>query len=197
MKVYIGIDNGVTGSIGIIKENGEAQYIKTPVFEDQDYVETVRIIKRIDRKALNSLISKLMDGNKIRIVLERPFSNPIAYSTSLSAIRAFDSTISVLEDLSLGYDVIAPKQWQKIILPISKPIKKEIPPTNMTDSDTCKWMESEKKRLKAAKDRRKKELKEVSLIIGKKLFPLVDMTGFTDADGLLIAEYARRANGQI
>ena len=39
-----------------------------------------------------------------------------------------------------------------------------------------------------------KDLKKVSLEIGKRLFPNLEWKGFKDADSLLMAEYARRKN---
>ena len=42
----------------------------------------------------------------------------------------------------------------------------------------------------------KLELKIASLQIGQRLFPNVNFKGFPDADGLLIAEWARRNHGR-
>ena len=68
-----------------------------------------------------------------------------------------------LDELCLRYEFIDSRKWQKELLP----------------------------ELKDKKNRHAK-LKELSLAVGKRLFPSIDFTGFKDADGLLIAEFARR-----
>lgn len=47
--IFIGIDNGVSGSIGIIDEEGKAHLFPTPTKSDLNYQKTkVKHITRID-----------------------------------------------------------------------------------------------------------------------------------------------------
>jgi len=38
-KTFVGIDNGVTGSIGIIYPDGTSAFIETPVYKTQSYTQ--------------------------------------------------------------------------------------------------------------------------------------------------------------
>ncbi len=54
-RVYIGIDNGVTGSIGIIvvsKTSKKTRFLKMPVFSEQNYTKKKGNISRINAKKL-------------------------------------------------------------------------------------------------------------------------------------------------
>ncbi len=157
--IYIGIDNGVTGSIGIITENKNALFWKTPCFMEQSYTKAKGNISRIDHGKLYKLLSGYTNP---KVYLERPMVNPMRFKSSVSAIRALESTLIVVETLEMPHEYIDSKQWQKELLP---------------------------KGVKGAP-----ELKKASLDIGCRLFPKLkkDIIKHGDADGLLIAEWARR-----
>ena len=155
MKNYLGIDNGVTGSIGIILDN-EYNYFKTPVKKELSYTKTKQWLNRIDFDILKKDLSIL---NIHLAVIERPMVNPGRFKATMSAMRALEATQIILEQLKIPYQWVDSKQWQKVMLPAG--LEKE-------------------------------ELKEASLQIGKRLFPNIKWENFDDADGLLIAEYARR-----
>ena len=155
MKNYLGIDNGVTGSIGIILDN-EYNYFKTPVKKELSYTKTKQWLNRIDFDVLKKDLSIY---NIHLAVIERPMVNPGRFKATMSAMRALESTQIVLEQLKIPYQWIDSKEWQKAMLPTG--LEKE-------------------------------ELKEASLQIGKRLFPNIKWDDFDDADGILIAEYARR-----
>jgi len=86
--------------------------------------------------------------------------NPGRFQASISAMRALEATLNVLEFLELPHQYIDSKEWQKVMLPSG---------------------------LKGAD-----QMKKASQSIGKRLFPSITCT--PDADGLLIAEWARRGN---
>lgn len=158
MRPIIGIDNGVTGTIGII--TGKHYFFhKTPVKKVQDYTKAKKIVSRIDVVQLKEILSFLPNAFAI---IERPFVNPKMWKASLSAIRAYEATISFLEANEIGYETIDSKEWQKELLP-----------TGVKGTPA---------------------LKKASLDIGIRMFPkykeLMEKHG--DADGMLIAEYARR-----
>ncbi|MDA3809619.1 MAG: hypothetical protein PF518_04730 [Spirochaetaceae bacterium] len=90
--------------------------------------------------------------------------NPTRFTATLSAIRCLEATIIAFEMYDIPYQYCDSKQWQKELLPAG---------------------------IKGTP-----ELKKASADIGCRLFPeheeLIQKHG--DADGLLIAEWARRMN---
>lgn len=161
MKTYVGIDNGVTGSIGILDVDGGVSYYSMPVFKQQDYQTSKKsMITRIDTAVLMQI---LRVGTESRVFLERPYVNPGGMKATISAVRAFEAVLIVIELLELSYEVIASTVWQRELLP-----------------PKCRGV----------------ELKRQSLYRGLKLFPALEskIREQTDADGLLIAEWARRNN---
>lgn len=171
---FIGLDNGVTGSIGLLVED-MVIYKPMPVFRQLNYTKSVQWLHRIDAAALTAFLGDFRDGRAV-CVIERPMINPGRWKATVSAIRALEATQTVLEMLRIPYHFIDSKEWQHVMLPSGfwkiKPDKKG------------------KGRLVADP----KELKEASFHVGRRLFPQVDWTSFKDADGLLIAEYARRSH---
>lgn len=155
--MFIGIDNGCTGTIGWVSKKGFG-IVKTPNFEQTGYQKSVkRTIHRIDTEKLRELLSARQPVKMI--LLERPMVNPGRFLATISGIRALEATLIVVESLGLPYDYIDSKEWQKALLP-----------------EGCKG----------------KELKAASLDVARRLFPTMNAAGLPDADGLLIAEFARR-----
>ena len=155
MKTYIGIDNGVTGSIGIINQN-ITSYHHMPVRTEKSYTKSKQQITRIDWAEFESILSQY---SNTMVLVERPFTGQ-NYKAVVSAARALESILCVLERHLVPYEYIDSREWQKALIP------------GVTGKD----------------------LKRASLSVGKRLFPTVEFKGFADADGLLIAEYARRKN---
>jgi hypothetical protein len=120
-NIYIGIDNGVTGSIGIVSSDGDAIQIKTPVKKEQDYIKSkTRIIKRIDFIALYEFLKQFKDDETVKNItcrLERPMINNRFFQTAISAARSMEATINVLELLQIPYDYIDSKEWQRYMFP--------------------------------------------------------------------------------
>lgn len=156
MKIYIGIDNGVSGSIGIICGK-PLSYFPMPIKKCLNYTKAKAFLNRVDTVSLyTTLLSYRHDSF---CILERPMVNPMRWFASMSAIRALEATLIVLESLSIPYDFVDSRKWQKELLPSG--LKGE-------------------------------ELKLASKQVGMRMFPSLDWSKFKDADGLLIAEYARR-----
>lgn len=174
MKYYIGIDNGVSGSIGILDQDGKVIFFgPTPTKSVISYTKSrVRHMTRIDVRTLNDLLIRVLSlainiekedaqGNAIthyRAFIERPMINPTRFQASLSARASLEATLIVLENLHIPYEYIDSRTWQKVMLP--------------------KGVTGE-------------QLKSASHDIGARLFA-IEHTG--DYDGLLIAEWARRLN---
>lgn len=166
MKIWIGIDNGVSGTIGIIGEEGVPyEFIKTPIVSGQDYTKAKKNISRINTPALIEFLSlytpSASEGIAVKALVERPLVNPTRFNATTSALRSFEATLVILESLKIPYQFIDSKEWQKELLP---------------------------KGIKGSE-----ELKKASLDIGKRLFPSLQIN-HKDYDGILIAEYGRRKN---
>jgi len=164
MKVWIGIDNGSSGSLGIITEDGKVRFGTIPNKKEQSYTKKKQNITRVDVKSLESLLKEVSFdkdflANNIFVLIERPMVNPTRFKASISAARALEAVLNVVELMGFAYQYIDSKEWQKALLPEG---------TEGTD-----------------------ELKKASLQIGTRLFPQVE-SKHKDRDGLLIAEYARR-----
>jgi hypothetical protein len=162
--MYIGIDNGVSASIGVIFNNN-TYFFKTPTKSEQNYTKDKKNITRIDVPILKA---KLMDlkaehnPKSIMCLIERPMVNPTRFQASVSAIRSLEATILTLEALDIPYQYEDSKKWQKALLP------------NGVSGSV--------------------DLKEASKDIGCRLFPDHKelITKHKDADGILLAEYCRR-----
>lgn len=160
-KLYIGADNGVSGTIGWSgASRGSHVYgqIKMPVFSQLSYTKKEKHITRINHEQLSSMLSYLITLNEqVLLLLERPMINPGRWTASLSARAALEVTWLVIEQLKIPYIMIDSKDWQSELLP---------------------------RGIKGAEN-----LKKASRQIGNQLFPSVNC--IPDADGILIAEYAR------
>lgn len=156
-RTYIGIDNGVTGSIGIVPFTGtNPLFFHTPTISCLNYQKKAKNITRIDVRKLHNLLAKVQNPLAI---LERPLVNPGMFSATMSAVRALESTLTVIDYLLIPYLFIDSREWQKEMLPSG---------------------------LKG------NQLKVASLYVGKRLFPFFHDKFKKDADGILIAEWARR-----
>lgn len=161
MKIAIGIDNGVTGTIGMITPF-QSRMFKTPVFKEQSYTKKKQNISRVDVEELESIFIMYLPyipKEDIFVLIERPMINSARFKASMSAIRALESTLIVIERLGYGYEYTDSKLFQKALLPIG---------TKGTS-----------------------ELKKASMDIGIRKYPHLKeiITKHGDADGLLIADY--------
>lgn len=113
--MFCGIDNGISGSIGIIYEDGTYEFHQTPVKKVLDYTKEKKYVNRIDGAKLKEILNKAAVGSMV--MLERPMVNPSRFVPTMSAIRAYEATITILEDLNLPYEIIDSKQFQKLYIP--------------------------------------------------------------------------------
>ena len=111
----IGIDNGVSGSIAILNESG-AKWFPTPVKRDLNYTKKKAWLNRIDTVALAACLYPYKDSVEI-CGLERPMINPMRWNASVSAIRALEATLIVLEGLHIPFRYLDSREWQKAMLP--------------------------------------------------------------------------------
>lgn len=115
-KIYIGIDNGTTGTIGIVGNEIEPQLHHTPVKKEQDYTKAKKQVTRLDCIGLKSILDQF-NHNEICVVMERPMINPTRWTASMSAIRCLEATLIILEMLGIPHQFIDSKEWQREMLP--------------------------------------------------------------------------------
>ncbi len=112
---YIGIDNGVTGSIGILSPTA-ATFFLTPVKKELNYTKTKKWINRVDTIKLRAILEAI-PADKALVLIERPMVNPGRFQATISAIRALEATLITLESLGLAMRYADSKEWQKALLP--------------------------------------------------------------------------------
>lgn len=122
MTTIIGIDNGASGSVGIIRDRVAIHFGPVPTQPYLHYGKKGSIGLRLDREALDLLVHAHNPGLEwaefaanTRVYVERPFSGKFINAV-VPAHRFFEATIIVLEDLGLGYEVVDSGTWQKPIL---------------------------------------------------------------------------------
>lgn len=116
-KTYIGIDNGVSGSIGVLRPHVTPFCIPMPVKTELNYTKAKRNITRIDVVELRKELVPLSVSGQCLVGLERPMVNPGRFQATASALRALEATLIVLEDIGLPYIYLDSRQWQKTQLP--------------------------------------------------------------------------------
>ena len=167
--VWVGCDNGVTGSIAFITEDKETGYYNTefmltPVFSELSYQKTkVKHMTRVDFKALYEIMrSHKEDSERFVVAIERPMINSTRFDASLSARASLEAMLIMFNLLDISYVYIDSKAWQKQLLP-----------ANLKGSP---------------------EQKLASRDVGCRLFPEHKelIMKHKDADGLLIALYAKK-----
>lgn len=115
-KIWVGIDNGVSGSIGIVGEGIEPIFIKTPTKREQDYTKTKKIITRLDYSKFMDLFG-MLNKNDICMVMERVMVNPTRFAATVSALRCHEAELIMIELLGCKHMFIDSKEWQKVMLP--------------------------------------------------------------------------------
>lgn len=116
---YVACDNGISGSFAWVNEDcSESGVMTTPTFVEQDYTIKKQNVTRVDFKQVFAWFNENhLNGSSARIVMERPFVNPMMFRATLSAIRAWEATLIAIYDLQLPRIVIDSKKWQKAMLP--------------------------------------------------------------------------------
>lgn len=118
-KVYIGQDNGVTSTTAILADGEAPVFVKTPVFSVQDYTKKKQNVTRLNARAYVELLKPYTNTEKYDcfLLLERPMINPTRFKASMSAIRAHEAMITIIEALGIAYQFIDSKEWQSSLLP--------------------------------------------------------------------------------
>lgn len=115
------IDNGSTGSIGVISRKG-SHFFLTPAYKTQDYTKKKKTISRLNVDEFSKIISQqYCNGNeRKKIFLERPMINSQMFNASIVAARVFEAQLTIIEMFGLPYEILDSKQWQSDLLPSSR-----------------------------------------------------------------------------
>lgn len=187
--VTIGIDNGVSGGIGIISPDSYNLF-HVPTFRDLNYQKSEETyITRIDVyeliQKLNAAIEKYPNDD-FKIMIERPMINPHMFTSSITSARALEAVLIALSLVrnekfpnGLPKHYLDSKSWQSVLLP------------HMVKPKTTKDMDSKEKQ-KLNREYSKK-LKEAAYHKAIQMFPNIKdkIKVNADADSMLIAEYCR------
>lgn len=115
-KIYVGIDNGVTGTIGIVGDGIYPLFYKTPVKKEQDYTKKQKMVSRLDVLEFMALFNDF-NKNDIVILLERPMLNSTRFNASISAARCHEAMLGVIEIMGCKLIYVDSKEWQRALLP--------------------------------------------------------------------------------
>lgn len=85
------------------------------MFRDLNYSKKKAWVNRVDTRVLSNLLSEFR--NDSIVTLERPFTYPGRLKSMISAMRAMEATLIVLEGNQIPYKFIDSKEWQKTMLP--------------------------------------------------------------------------------
>lgn len=115
-KVIIGVDNGVTGTIGIVGEGIEPEIFHTPVKKELNYTKKKDNITRLDANGFADIL-KQFDAKDVMVVMERPMVNPTRFKATTSALRCFEAELTLIEHFGFPYCYVDSKDWQRELLP--------------------------------------------------------------------------------
>jgi len=113
---YLAIDNGVSGSIASVTDKGIVNYWLMPIRRELNYTKKKAWLNRIDTIKLTDILNPYRDGGAF-CLWERPMINPLRWRASVSALRALEATLIVLEGLKIPFRYIDSKEWQRAMLP--------------------------------------------------------------------------------
>jgi hypothetical protein len=112
--IWIGIDNGVTGSIGVLDSEGRSYFYLTPTKVELNYTKQKQNITRIDWMKLRDL---LVFKDSCMALIERPLTGGYGFKALNSAMRSLESVLIVIEHLGIPFNYIDSKEWQRKLLP--------------------------------------------------------------------------------
>lgn len=163
--VFIGIDNGPSGSIGIQEYSSQGMrtkvlFLKTPTYMMQDYQKKAKRISQLDLPVVRKLLRKYKEGWDVHIAMERPLVNSMFFNSSIVAVRVHQSWLDVLKNFGFpAPQSLDSREWQKPFLP---------------------------------KGTKGKALKKASRELANKKFPKAcPQVKHPDCDGMLICEWVR------
>ena len=94
-KVYIGIDNGTSGTIAVIGDGITPVFVHTPIKKEQNYTKAKKIVSRLDCTAFLDIVKQKEDA-EVTVLLERPLVNPTTTACQSHTVRGYDHGIAML-----------------------------------------------------------------------------------------------------
>jgi len=118
MKYFLSIDNGVSGSLSWIScDKSDYDFIKIPTKIMYDYSKSGQKIRRVDHKIVKNILKDIKSkSSDIFCYIEKAFTMPKMYKASISAAKALEAILIILEQLNIPYEIISSNQWQKVML---------------------------------------------------------------------------------
>ena len=117
-RMFLGIDNGVSGTIGVVSEDGSYSGVfPVPVYKCLDYTKKTRRITHVDYDKLKEKLQAFRKLGDLVIVTERPFVTPRMFRATISSVRAHEILLAVLRTLGLGLHATwDSREWQHEML---------------------------------------------------------------------------------
>jgi hypothetical protein len=112
MKIYIGIDNGVSGAAVAIDDSGKIiDYLVMPI-------QKARRRNEVDVRAFVKWLSSISANwiADIKVIIEEPGGSKSA-SAAVSMEGSFQALRGALESRRASWERITPRSWQKIMIP--------------------------------------------------------------------------------
>lgn len=113
-KIYIGIDNGVTGTFAVLGEEQKFDFV--PTKHEQDYTKKKKNITRLSFRDFKAILEPYR-GKEVLVVVERPMVNPTRFLASSVALRCHEAELIAIEEVGLPLMYVDSKDWQKDLLP--------------------------------------------------------------------------------
>ena len=116
-KAYLGIDNGSTGWICLMREGLICEMRKAFVKKEIDSASTQRKISRLDLGAFINWITEMqIKHGEIMAVIEKHFMGLVNVRSMTAAARFYEATLIAMELTQTSYHVITALKWQSKLL---------------------------------------------------------------------------------
>lgn len=106
-KLFLGIDNGKQGALVAIDLNENIRFTEVmPLDHEGEY----------DIKKIYSILTKLNSVYDLKVCLEKAYTMPLnGCKSNFTAGKQFGSIITMLEVTNISFEIVGPKNWQKVI----------------------------------------------------------------------------------
>lgn len=115
--ITIGFDNGSSGTVGILSHEHPPRFFLVPTRECPHFGRSKKgTTRRLDRDTLAGMLKQELHvagvpPAGVRVFLERPYSGKFLNAV-IPAMRFYEATLCVMEDLHLGVQTIDSRDWQ-------------------------------------------------------------------------------------
>lgn len=117
--VYVGIDNGPSGSIGIFNGNETPIYIEAKTVTMFEYTKKKQMITVLQFRRMYRLFRKLMmENEQVAVAMERPMVNPLRFVATKTAMRVHQQYLDIFDLMKHPEPMfLDSREWQKKYLP--------------------------------------------------------------------------------